>query len=393
LIGCTFSDYQNSYVATAAASPEILGSVVTNEALILPPESSNCNPEEGLIFVSGNSLDNSKGINLDAVGLNNTGGLLGAINSNLINVYSLRKDVVNTNTYFSSVFEEDSLLSLLAPDSVKAFITDERVSSVTFSSVMFSIWSSVRNFSYLFIVIPAIFFGFAIMFRQNLGGQTVINLQRAIPRLVITMLLITFSYPLFALLAKLIEPLNHIVINILNTSFKETLSIQNGLTFKSAIASAVNVIFGLMAVLNQGWVVFILGAVLIIIYIIALLKWVYTSVSISIKAGFYIAASPILFLFGAMPGKEDLQKNIIKYILSLLLVFEIIPIVFFVHSLLIDLSYKFYFEQLSIVVAAVLLLMAFSILLSANKIAKKGESLLGVDGFSVFGGGDQQRRR
>ena len=58
------------------------------------------------------------------------------------------------------------------------------------------LWKIFRNVAYLVLVIILISIGFMIMFRVKLNPQTVISLENSLPRIVVTLLLITFSFPI-----------------------------------------------------------------------------------------------------------------------------------------------------------------------------------------------------
>lgn len=66
------------------------------------------------------------------------------------------------------------------------------------------VWKAFRNIAYIFFVIIFVVMGFAIMFRVKLDPQTVISIQTAIPRVVVALLLVTFSYAIAGLLIDLI---------------------------------------------------------------------------------------------------------------------------------------------------------------------------------------------
>lgn len=57
-----------------------------------------------------------------------------------------------------------------------------------------SIWVATRNVAYLITSLTLVVIGFMIMMRKKLDAQTVIGIQQALPSIVITLLLITFSY-------------------------------------------------------------------------------------------------------------------------------------------------------------------------------------------------------
>lgn len=65
------------------------------------------------------------------------------------------------------------------------------------------LWQVTRNFAYLLFIVIFIAVGFMIMFRQKLDAQHVIQIQNALPGLIIGLILVTFSYFISALLVDL----------------------------------------------------------------------------------------------------------------------------------------------------------------------------------------------
>lgn len=80
------------------------------------------------------------------------------------------------------------------------------------------LWKASRNMAYFLIVILLIAAGFAIMFRVKINPQTVVSLQTMIPKLVITLLLVTFSYAIAGLVIDLI----YVVITLIVSMFHLT---------------------------------------------------------------------------------------------------------------------------------------------------------------------------
>lgn len=62
------------------------------------------------------------------------------------------------------------------------------------------LWKTSRNIAYSIIIIIMVAIGFMIIFRMKIDPKTVISVQAALPRLVFTLLLITFSYPIVGFL-------------------------------------------------------------------------------------------------------------------------------------------------------------------------------------------------
>jgi len=55
-------------------------------------------------------------------------------------------------------------------------------------------WTGFRDISYGLLVLVIIVFAFMIMFRVKLSPQTVISVQSALPKVILTLILVTFSY-------------------------------------------------------------------------------------------------------------------------------------------------------------------------------------------------------
>ena len=72
------------------------------------------------------------------------------------------------------------------------------------------IWKAFRNVTYVFFVLILVFMGFAIMFRVKISPQTVITIQSALPKIIIALILITFSYAIVGFLIDLM----YVIINL-----------------------------------------------------------------------------------------------------------------------------------------------------------------------------------
>lgn len=65
------------------------------------------------------------------------------------------------------------------------------------------IWKAFRNIAYLLLAIVMIVIGFMVMLRKKIDPKTVVTVQNALPRIVITLLLITFSYAIVGIMIDL----------------------------------------------------------------------------------------------------------------------------------------------------------------------------------------------
>lgn len=64
----------------------------------------------------------------------------------------------------------------------------------TAAQPILELWRQVRNITYFLLILIIIIMAFMIMFRVKISPQTVITVQSALPKIIITLLLITFSY-------------------------------------------------------------------------------------------------------------------------------------------------------------------------------------------------------
>jgi len=68
---------------------------------------------------------------------------------------------------------------------------------------LMNLWKVFRDLAYMILVLVLIAIGFMIMFRMKLNPQTVISVENALPRIVISMILITFSFAIAGFLIDL----------------------------------------------------------------------------------------------------------------------------------------------------------------------------------------------
>jgi hypothetical protein len=77
------------------------------------------------------------------------------------------------------------------------------------------IWEVFRNLTFLLLVVIIVVIGFMIMFRMKLDPHTVVSLENALPKIILTMVLITFSYAIAGFLIDLMYVSVILVINVL----------------------------------------------------------------------------------------------------------------------------------------------------------------------------------
>ena len=80
-----------------------------------------------------------------------------------------------------------------------------------FLAPVLELWKITRNIAYLFFVIIFVAIGFTIMFRSKVDPQTVASIQSSIPKIVVSLILITFSYAIIGLIIDLVFLLNKLI--------------------------------------------------------------------------------------------------------------------------------------------------------------------------------------
>ena len=89
-----------------------------------------------------------------------------------------------------------------------------------------SLWVVSRNVAYLFFVVIFVVAGFMIMFRSKLNPQTSVSIQLALPKIVVSLILVTFSYAFIAL----IIDISNLTIAIIANLYKGFLQSPSSLT-------------------------------------------------------------------------------------------------------------------------------------------------------------------
>lgn len=70
-------------------------------------------------------------------------------------------------------------------------------------SPLLPLWKVFRNIAYFLMAIVMVAIGFMVMFRKKIDPKTVVTVQNALPRVVITLILITFSYAIVGIMIDL----------------------------------------------------------------------------------------------------------------------------------------------------------------------------------------------
>lgn len=84
------------------------------------------------------------------------------------------------------------------------------------------IWVALRDLAYMVLVLVMITIGFMIMFRMKLNPQTVITIENSLPKIVVALILITFSLPIAGFLIDLMYVVIALAISVLGQQIPAT---------------------------------------------------------------------------------------------------------------------------------------------------------------------------
>jgi len=202
------------------------------------------------------------------------------------------------------------------------------------------IWSVFRNLAYSFFVIIFIFIGFAIMFRIKISPQAVVTIESALPKLIIALLLITFSYSIVGFMVDIMMVVNNLVIfafksmpgnipefvrNILPsasiTDARQFLQTILGVGIPPILISfmilgflgGIGVVIATAATGGGAAIPSLIGlgiAVLIlaVVFLIALIRLLWTLLKAYVMVILSLIFSPFIILVGALPGSNTISS-------------------------------------------------------------------------------------
>ncbi|MBI2405250.1 hypothetical protein HYV22_03680 [Candidatus Gottesmanbacteria bacterium] len=239
---------------------------------------------------------------------------------------------------------------------------------VGFSSLapLLPVWKVFRNIAYVLLAIVMIVIGFMVMFRRKIDPKTVVTVQNALPRIVITLLLITFSYAIVGVLIDLMYIVMAFAYALLQTtghlkegqvslfvggyqSTKDVILSGNlgqvfHLLFPSnlldlyslsfvILGGTENLLQGILAGIGSvlGLVLLIFALLFIFIRLFLMFLSAYVNIVLSLIFG------PIQILVGAVPGMDGFS-GWIKNLISNLAVFPIAGVMFMLAMVFADIA-------------------------------------------------------
>lgn len=221
------------------------------------------------------------------------------------------------------------------------------------------VWKAFRNIAYLVLAIVMIAIGFMVMLRKKIDPKTVVTVQNALPRIVVTLILITFSYAIVGFLIDLMYLVILLVVTMIGPSIKGADIAELQATYTAGGFSAVLNIFdplkpllvsslpvagllaaffttgigfipGLILVLaggligsfqNQGFTVGLVSPLLVLILLLALIITLIRIFFLLINAYVQIVIAllfgPLQIMIGAIPGGNGFSSWLNNLIVNL----------------------------------------------------------------------------
>ncbi|KRT67862.1 MAG: Uncharacterized protein XU08_C0001G0274 [candidate division WWE3 bacterium CSP1-7] len=201
-------------------------------------------------------------------------------------------------------------------------------------------WKSTRNVAYGLFVIVMIAIGFMIILQRQLPTRTVVTFTYALPRILAGLVLITFSLPIIALIFDIFA----VFASYLVSSIAVQTVIQNITSAIEVSGGAAELVGGLPTLLAgqiigrvvnlgaSGLVQLILMTILIlggiVLFVLTTIRLLSAYVFILLNTIF----SPLVILFGSLPGQEGTITDLGKKLIAKTLVFPLI-LFFFILAL------------------------------------------------------------
>ena len=153
------------------------------------------------------------------------------------------------------------------------------------------IWRATRNVAFSLFVLAAIVIAFMIMFRVKISPQTIISIQSALPKIVVALILVTFSYAIAGFLIDLM----YVVIGFLSlflpsvAGYGESFSAINAFNWLTKGPLGIGVFWSMLLYI----IFFVVSAVIFLLINIGTVPLAITGF---VAAGILVGAGPIAIL-------------------------------------------------------------------------------------------------
>src|SRR3989344_7084788 len=193
---------------------------------------------------------------------------------------------------------------------------------IPLETMVLELWKLARNASYAILSIIMIVIGMMIMVRKKVNPQLIVTVENAIPRVILGVFLITFSYPIGATIISLIEPFKRLGDGILNSMAASlnpvgalgagAIAVLVWLMLMSVIAAIISGGAGLPVIVGVGAGAGIVMIIVFVIYLVVCAIAFFKTLLIMIRMIMATITAPFTFAIGTIPGKEEVVTNWFK---------------------------------------------------------------------------------
>ncbi len=263
---------------------------------------------------------------------------------------------------------------------------------IGFSSIqpLISLWKIFRDIAFLILVLVIVLIGFLIMFRAKINPQTIISIENSLPKIVIALILITFSFPIAGFLIDLMNVTIVVIISLLSKNQYVNIDISSYISkvftgsFGSFLGETLfkdgNVFLTGPAILS--FLPILLRIVLKIIASIAISVVIKNQYESLIKEGL---AKSVPFIGGLLDFLINLSIYIFKNSISIILISSLLPFLIsliilftglYIYIKIIVMILKAYISNLLLIIVSPILLL-FEAIPGKNTFTWWIKSLLG----------------
>lgn len=217
-------------------------------------------------------------------------------------------------------------------------------------------WKGFRNLAYALYIVMFIVVGIMIMLRTKINAQTVITIQAALPNLLVTLLLITFSYAIVGFMIDIMYFLIYFLVyllsavGIIGTPVDAINRLMSGSAWSVIFSGRNSVIWavaaasdrllsgigdGLTGFIGKGIAIFSPSALIAAVWLgVTMIKLLFVLVKAYVMLIIQTVTAPIQILMNAMPGSKAFSEWL-KKTASYLLPFPVVAAMFIFAAILV----------------------------------------------------------
>ena len=199
------------------------------------------------------------------------------------------------------------------------------------------LWSFTRNIAYVGFVIVIIVIGFMIMFRNKIGGQVMVTVGNTIPRVIVALVLVTFSFAIVGLILDITGLLMRVAIGTFGgVDIHNIWSLLTGTVISTGTEFATGPFTGIVimilaiipgGLLSAGIWTLILTTITVILIVWGGAKLWFQLVKAYLGLLVNLITAPLVIMAGSLPGNTSATANLFKSVLRNALVFPVAYII------------------------------------------------------------------